>query len=69
MADRTTETELIDAEVARRLAGNVSLRTLDKLIEENGFPKPSKIRRKRFWSRGEVQNWIADRLGEREATA
>ncbi len=38
-----------------------------KLIGENDFPRPIKIGSASRWSLREVQQWIADKLSERDA--
>ena len=38
-----------------------------KLIGENEFPRPTKIGAASRWSLREVQDWIADKLSQRDA--
>jgi prophage regulatory protein len=39
------------------------------LINEGAFPKPMKIGRLSAWVEAEVDQWIADRIAERDAKA
>lgn len=41
--------------------------TLYELIREGQFPKPIKLGRKSVWLEAEVDQWMRDRIAEREA--
>ncbi len=54
---------LISASSVRRFLGGVSDMTLHRWLKDPdlGFPEPTIICRRRYWKRGDIDTWLADR--------
>lgn len=58
---------LLNRDETCKVAGGISYRKLDRLMQEEGFPKPGKIGRICYWPRIEVAQWLHAVMEKREA--
>lgn len=60
-----TEKQFIRLNQVINLTG-LSRASIYNYIQENRFPKPAKFGKNSLWAYHEIQNWINDRLQERD---
>jgi predicted DNA-binding transcriptional regulator AlpA len=49
---------LVDGQETARIT-SLSLRTIERLVSMDRFPKPVRLGRRRLWDRRKLQEWVA----------